>query len=172
MIFVPALIGAAIYIAIAVAFVRMALARGKIPAVIASVIFALIPTADYLIGTATLAYLCSNARVGKIYLRVQLPSEYFSSNGIPNLVKISNGTDYRWDRSSRARIEWPAIVEHTDRIVNRKEPSVLAENNTFSRKAGWAERFFSPNASGCSDAGEDIREAFHMNSSAIRNKSP
>ena len=172
MIFIPALIAAAIYIAISVAFVRMAHARGRIPALIAGVIFAVIPTADYLVGTATLAYLCANARIGKIYSRVQIPPDYFSSDGIPDLVKISKGTDYQWYRSTRTRVAWPAIDEHTNKIINKKGLETLAENNAFSRKAGWAERFFDSRSEGCLEAGEEIGRAFYPDLSVNRSKSP
>lgn len=146
----------ALIVYIAVAWLVIKRLPSKKSKWIAAVVFVLIPTWDEILGRTYFKYLCETESGMKVYKTIELPAEYWNSNGAPKFIDQSGRpgeamlgnrytfsweTDENYSRIFRIKKSERIVKEtHSEEAVGRYTSFVFfggwVANNSFTHVVG------------------------------------
>jgi hypothetical protein len=111
-------------------------------------LFAL-PFGDEIAGRIYLGYLCANEARVKVYQTVELPAEYWDTEGKARflnargvLIREVLGDQYEWRNIDESYVNAVIKIEKSRwELVENKTQNILGEKITYTRHFGWLTHF-------------------------------
>lgn len=122
-------------------------------------LFAL-PFGDEIAGRIYFNYLCATEAGVKVYQTVELPAEYWETDGKPKFYDEKNGNYYlAKDYPTELKIEKDYSVLHIDRLVtllrDQNKEKIFSERTSYMYWGGWMRQNLSPHNTAIS-CGNDL----------------
>lgn len=123
----------------------------------------MLPFTDEIVGQIYLHNLCATQTDFKVYQTVELPAEYWSSDGEPSYLASNGFVDlkllpgrYEWNNIDEPYIDFLIkITKSRWQLIDEDSNTVVGERITYMRRYGWLNRFTTaPNiGEGCKYSG-------------------
>lgn len=112
-------------------------------AVITTLLFLAVPSADVIVGKAQFSNLCETEAAVRVFRTVTLDDKYFLSDGSPKTAMMVGrpglliAERYQLTSSREEVVTWPRVQKSLTRISDNEQGDVLGELVDFHYWGGW-----------------------------------